>query len=456
MVCLKLIDCSPKRAKTRDITPLTGEKGTAMKQRLVAAATCATAAVLAVAGCSSSSASSGAGSGGGSGNSGAAVTLQFVGADYGSGASTSSTLYWQNLANQFHAQHPNVTVDVTTINWTDYDTKVKTQLQNQQYPDILQGEFFPQYATDGLLMPVSQAVSDPNIGISVFKNGFTVAGTQYALPFDTSARALFYNKKAFTAAGLTTPPTTWAQLEADAKALKAKGYTGYALPLGPEEAQAESYLWMLGNGGGWQNSAGKYDINSQQNVDTFQFLKGLVTQGLTEPNPATYNRTANAATDFASGKVGMELNGPFLTATIASAGVLKPGDYAAAAVPGKNGPVTQTLGVADAIAAFKTSDAAKQTAIRQFLDFALSDANQLAWAKEYALLPGTQSAADSLSSDPVLGPFVKALPNTVLYPSDANWTASVLPAIKQNIGTAMTGDPGQVLGNLQSIATSGS
>jgi multiple sugar transport system substrate-binding protein len=421
-----------------------------MKQRLVAAAACASAAALALAACSSS------GSGSASGSAGGSVTLQFVGADYGSGASTSSTLYWQHLAQQFHAQHPNVTVNVTTINWTDYDTKVKTQLQNQQYPDILQGEFFPQYATDGLLMPISQAVSDPNIGIPVFKNGFTVGGVQYALPFDTSARALFYNKKAFAAAGLSTAPTTWAQLESDAAALKAKGYIGYALPLGPEEAQAESYLWMLGNGGGWQDSAGKYAINSPRNVETFQFIKSLVAQGLTEPNPATYNRTANAATDFASGKVGMELNGPFLTATITAAGVLKPGDYAAAAVPGKNGPVNQTLGVADAIAAFKTGDPAKQAAIKQFLDFALDDANQLAWAKEYALLPGTQSAADSLSGDPVLGPFVKALPNTVLYPSDANWTASVLPAIKQNIGTAVTGDPAQVLNNLQSIATSGS
>lgn len=421
-----------------------------MKRRSIMVGACAAALVASLGACSSS------GSGGGAGTSSGSVTLRFVGADYGSGPSDSSTAYWQNVAKAFHTQHPNVTVDITTINWTDYDTKVKTQLQNQQYPDILQGEFFPQYATDGLLMPVSQAVSNPDAGIPVFKAGFTVGGTQYALPFDTSARALFYNRKAFAAVGLSTPPATWSQLVSDAAMLKAKGYVGYALPLGPEEAQAESYLWMLGDGGGWQDSSGKYTIDSPQNIETFRFLKGLVAKGLTEPNPATYNRTANAATDFASGKVGMELNGPFLTATIAAAGVLKPGDYAAAAVPGKNGPVQQTLGVADAIQAFKTGDSAKHSAIRQFLDFALSDANQLAWAKEYALLPGTESAADSLANDPVLGPFVKALPNTVLYPSDANWTAAVLPAIKEKIGTAVTGDPAQVLGELQAKATSGS
>lgn len=418
-----------------------------MARKLAALGVCAAVLGLSLAGCSSS------GSGGTSSD--GQITLQFVGADYGSGPSTSSTAYWQNLAKQFHAQNPNITVDVTTINWTDYDTKVKTQLQNQQYPDILEGEFFPQYASDGLLMPISQAVSNPHLGVPAFNAGFTVGGTQYALPFDTSARALFYNKKAFAAAGLSGPPTTWAQLESDARALTARGYIGYALPLGPEEAQAESYLWMLGNGGGWQNAQGQYTINSPQNIETFDFLESLVSQGLTEPDPAAYNRTANAAADFAAGKVGMELNGPFLTQTISAAGVLKPGQYATAAIPGKTGRLYKTLGVADAIQAFNTSDPAKQTAIHEFLDFALDDTNQLEWARENALLPGSWSATYSLVTDPVLGPFIDALPDAVAYPSDATWTATVLPAVKQDIGTAVTGDPVQVLNHLQSVATGG-
>lgn len=418
-----------------------------MKRKLTAVFAGAAAAVLVLSGCGSSG-----GKSTGSGN----ITLKLVGADYGSGPSDSTTAYWQKIADDFHAQNPNITVQVTTINWNDYDTKVKTQLQNKDYPDILQGEFFTDYATDGLTAPVSDIVSNPDMGIATFKDQFSVKGAQYALPFTTSARAMFYNKKAFADAGIANPPSTWAELQTDAQALKAKGYIGYALPLGPEEAQAESYLWMLGNGGGWQDASGKYAINSPQNIETFQFLKSLVAAGLTEPNPATYNRTANSAADFAAGKVGMEFNGPFLTATIATAGKLSTSDYAAAPIPGKTGPVQKTLGVADAIQVFKTTDSAKAAAIKKFMDFALNDANQLAFAKEYALLPGTVSAAASLNSDPVLGAFVKTLPNTVLYPSDANWTATVLPAIKQTIGTAVTGDPAKVLGDLQTKATSGS
>ncbi|SCL71095.1 carbohydrate ABC transporter substrate-binding protein, CUT1 family [Micromonospora citrea] len=414
-----------------------------MKRRLGAALALATAAALAITGCGSSDDSSDG-----------SITLKFVGADYGTGPADTTQKYWQKIADEFHTRNPSITVEVTTINWTDYDTKVKTQLQNKDYPDILQGVFYPQYATNGLVAPLGDVLSNPAAGTAVFKEAFSVDGVQYAAPFVTSARAMFYNKKAFAEAGIDKPPATWAELENAARALKAKGYIGYALPLGPEEAQAESTLWMLGNGGGWQ-SDGKYTIDSRQNVETFTFLKNLVAAGLTQPNPATYDRTANAAADFAAGKVGMEFNGPFLTATIASAGKLSATDYATAPVPGRTGPVQQTLGVADAIQAFKTRDAARAAAIKQFLDFALTDERQLAFARQYALLPGTQSALDSLKSDPVLGTFASLLPQTVQFPSDEKWTATVLPAVKKNIGLAVTGDPARVLGDLQAKATAG-
>ena len=99
----------------------------------------------------------------------------------------------------------------------------------------------------------------------------------------------------------------------------------------------------------------------------------------------------------------MEFNGPFLTQTIADAGKLSTDDYATAPVPGKSGAVNQTLGVADAIQVFKTDDKDKLAALKKFMTFAMNDDNQLAFAKEYALLPGMTSAADSLHDDPVLG-----------------------------------------------------
>ena len=126
------------------------------------------------------------------------------------------------------------------------------------------------------------------------------------MPFTTSSRTLFYNKKLFTQAGITAAPQTWADVEADAAKIKALGDVGFGLPLGAEEAQAESLLWMLGNGGGYQ-TGGKYTINSPANIATFTYLKGLVAAGDTEPNPGTVNRT-DLWQKFAQGTVGM-ING---------------------------------------------------------------------------------------------------------------------------------------------------
>ncbi len=424
-----------------------------MKRRSTATilVTAATAVALCLTACGSSK--KGGVPGGSSGNSnGKAVILNLVGADYGTTQADTTTKYWQDIADAFHKQNPKITVKVTTINWTDYDTTVKNQLQAKKYPDILEGEFFTDYATDGLVLPTSDWATG-NPGIATFAKSMSVNGKQYALPFTTSARAMFYNKQLFSKAGISDPPSTWTELETDAKKLKASGVSiPFAMPLGSEEAQAESYLWMLGNDGGWQDSSGKYDINSPQNIETFTFMKKLVDEGLTEPNPASYNRTADAAADFAAGKVGMTFNGPQLVPTIKAGVKLTTSDYATSAVPGKNGPVQKTLGVADAVQVFKTTDANKLAAIKSFMAFALNNENQLAFAKEYNLLPGMAAAADTLTNDPILGAFVKALPNTVLYPSDANWTATVLPAIKATIGTAVTGDPKSVLDALQAKA----
>ena len=54
---------------------------------------------------------------------------------------------------------------------------------------------------------------------------FTVDGTQYAMPFNTSGPVLYYNKKAFTAAGLDPerPPATLDEVRAAAEKLKATG-----------------------------------------------------------------------------------------------------------------------------------------------------------------------------------------------------------------------------------------
>jgi multiple sugar transport system substrate-binding protein len=409
-------------------------------RRISGAALAATAA-LALAACSSG------GSSGGSSGSGT-TTLKLVVADYGTGPSNASAKYWDGIVSAFEKVHPDIKVNVTAIAWTNFDQQVQTMIQNKQYPDITEGDYFSNYAQDGLLYSASDVLSNPGNLLPAFKAQGTYNGTQYGMPFTTSSRTLFYNKKLFTQAGITSAPQTWADVESDAAKITKLGDVGFGLPLGAEEAQAESLLWMLGDGGGYQTD-GKYTINSAANVAAFTYLKGLVSAGDTEPNPGTVNRT-DLWKEFAEGKIGMINGSPALIPIIQSGGVLQASDWTSVPIAGKTGPLTTTLGVCDNVAAFKPNGHEAQ--IKTFLDFAYQDKYQLAFDKEYDLLPATTTAAKALSSDPVFGPFLTALPNSVQYPSDTSW-ANVKAKVQQTIGLAVTGSPSTELSNLQQVAT---
>jgi multiple sugar transport system substrate-binding protein len=225
------------------------------------------------------------------------------------------------------------------------------------------------------------------------------------------------------------------------------------MPLGSEEAQGELLVWFLGNGGGYLNGSGKYAINSPQNVATLTFMKQLAASGDTQPNPGGTDRKTVWA-QFAQGKIGMVLGQPALIPIIQQAGVLKPSDYGTADVPGKNGPLTNTLGVHDDIVAFKAAGTSHQAAIKEFLDFVYQDKWQLQFDHEYDLLPATQSAADTMGQDPMFSAFLSNIKGSVNYPSLANWT-SVENMIKTQVGQAITGNPAQVLGAIQQTASSG-
>ena len=109
------------------------------------------------------------------------------------------------------------------------------------------------------------------------------------------------------------------------------------------------------------------------------------------------------------------INGsPALIPIIQTPGVLKASNWASVPITGKNGALSDTLGVCDNVAAFKPNG--HQAQIKKFLDFVYQDQYQLKFDREYDLLPATVSAADALAKDPIFGSFIKALPHSVPCP----------------------------------------
>src|SRR6266446_4343469 len=216
--------------------------------------------------------------------------------------------FWRGLAEQYTKQ-TGTKVDLQIVDWNTIDQQVSTMIQNNQPPDVLNLNAFASYAKDGLLYSADEALSPKTRDdfLEAFARGGTYRDKLYGFPILASARAFFYNRDLLERAKVTAPPRTWDELVQAARTVQALGggVIGYALPLGPEEAQAEWSIWMWNNGGDWK-SGDAWTINSDKNVQTLQFLAGLAnTHKVTQINPGKTNRTDGAFQLFKDGKVGM-------------------------------------------------------------------------------------------------------------------------------------------------------
>jgi multiple sugar transport system substrate-binding protein len=418
-----------------------------------AGAVAAVGAVALAAGCGGSSGGTSS-SGGGSGGS-ASGTISVVMAQY----SNLTAPYWKSLVASFEKKYPKIKVQLKVIDWDDLLQQVPTMISTRNYPDVLNYNAYSTFAASGLLQPAKDVLSPSTEADfeSSFLASDSIKGTQYAIPWIASVRALGYNKQAFAKAGITSPPSTWAEFVTDAEKAKKAGYVGYCLPLGSEEAQAEWSLWMWSNGGGWTTSSGQWSVNSAKNVQALNFLRSLSnTDKVTEPNPGSTNRTDGCWAEFAQGKVAMtEVMplGTFQTTSMKGS----PVQWASTPWPRASTSVPQfTLGVQDLLMSFKKPG--NTVMVRDFLDYVYTKSNYLKFAQDEGFLPTTKSASAAMASNPVTGEGIKLLPTAKFYPgTNAAWN-KVQSTVQSQLGTAMapSASASTVLGQIQQIAqTSG-
>ena len=379
---------------------------------------------------------------------GAGNSIKVVIADYSKDHTRS---FWQALAETYTKQ-TGVKVDLQVIDWNSIDQQVSTMLQNNQPPDILNLNAFASYAKDGLLYTAEEIVSPKTREdfLDAFVRGGEYRGKLYGLPILSSARAFFYNRALLAKAGLAGPPRTWDELVQAARKVQALGggTIGYALPLGPEEAQAEWSIWMWNNGGDWK--AGEaWAIDGERNVQALQFLADLANKHkVTQVNPGKTNRTDGAFQLFKDGKVGMVMGFSPLAAQLDAEGKV---DYGVGEMPTNTG-TSITLAVEDYLMAFRKKG--NQESVRKFLDLYYQPENITRWIAAEGFLPVTKSGLRQMSDNPKLQPYLAALPNARLAPTtDPAWDKVKLD-VQQSIGLAVQpgGDPRQVLASIQKNA----
>ena len=357
---------------------------------------------------------------------------------------------WEEIIADFEAENEEVTVRLEVQSWDNINDVVRTKVQSGDAPDILNIDAFAGFAADDLLYPAEDVLSEDTAADfqESFVENASIDGEQYGLPLIASSRTLFMNTDLMEQAGVGEAPKTWEELLAASKRISALGggVSGYGMPLGSEEAQAETSIWAFGNGASWGDSS-EITVDTPEAVEAVEFMQRMIEEGATQDNPGATDRTP-LINVFVQGKIG------FIEALPPTVGQIEAENpelsYELAPIPTKDGsPVT--LGVADHLMAFE-NEGNKQEAITAFLDYFYSTDVYTNFVTTENFLPVTKSASEQVD-DPDMKVFLDALPDAQFYPSTNPAWSATQGAFQTLVGQIGQGkEPAAVLQAIQAKA----
>lgn len=388
--------------------------------------------LLATAACGSSS--SNASSGGGK-----TLTL-WTNATTGPG-----TKFFQDTIDAFDKAHPGTKIKMQIVQDADLDGKLQSALQAGQgtAPDIYfqrgGGKLAAQVAAGQVAEYTPDATTKANIPASLW-NTETDNGKIYAQPVDSLPGGIWYSKDLFQQAGITTPPTTIDELDADVSKLKAKGITPVALGAKDSWPAGHWYYWFA-----------LRECSQQTLNDTAKSLKftdpcwtkagdDLKAFAATKPFEDGFlgvvgqKGAGSSAGLLANHKAAMELMGSWEPGVV---GGLTPdkknlpdlGFFPFPSVPGGQGDQNAIMGGGDG---YSCSKWAPEPTCSEFLNYLATTPVQKAYGTAFVTAPAN-SQAQSVVTDPALQASVKAA-NAAPY--ESLWLDTLYGS---NVGTALNG-----------------
>ncbi|KQQ09703.1 extracellular solute-binding protein [Rathayibacter sp. Leaf296] len=142
--------------------------------------------------------------------------------------------FWDKTVADFEAANPGVTITPQAIQNEDLDGKLQTALNSGDAPDIfLQrgGGKMAAMVAGGQLMDLTDKISD-EAKSEITEGSFganTLDDKVWAMPVAVLPGGVFYSQDLFSAAGISTPPSTLEELDSAVTALKGSGTQAIAL-----------------------------------------------------------------------------------------------------------------------------------------------------------------------------------------------------------------------------------
>jgi len=152
---------------------------------------------------------------------------------------------FQDIADAYTADHPNVTINITILENEAFKTKLATSIQSGEVPDLFQswgGGIMAAQADAGALKDITADIAGWQDTINPGALSiYAYNGVQYGVPWDMGMIGVWYNKALFADAGITEPPATWDEYLADVTKLKDAGIV--PLAIAGKDQWPSMHLW---------------------------------------------------------------------------------------------------------------------------------------------------------------------------------------------------------------------
>ncbi|RIV35578.1 extracellular solute-binding protein [Micromonospora radicis] len=317
---------------------------------------------------------------------------------------------WAEMARLYETRHDNVTVEVQPLENEDFKAALTKATRAGSSPDLFQswgGGLLREQAEAGLVKDITAQVQ-PWIGqlLPAALQPYTVDGRIYGVPFDIGMIGFWYNRDLFAEARITSPPSTWAQLLAAVRKLKAAGIVPIALA--GKDKWPGHYYWAylamrIGGLGALQHAAEDGNFDTPDFVAAGQRFRELIELRPFQPRfqRAEYGSAGGQAAAMGNGEAAMELMGQWAPSIQASSSTSdrgiggQLGFFTFPVVEGGKGEATDAFGGGNGFAVGR--DAPPATV--DFLRTLLRSENQRRAAETGAVLP-TNLAAVGRIKDP--------------------------------------------------------
>jgi sn-glycerol 3-phosphate transport system substrate-binding protein len=301
---------------------------------------------------------------------------------------------------------------VNQTTYQDLFNKYVAGLSTGDLPDVVQieDEGLQQMIDTRSVLPVQSCVNADHyneLGDYVERDlrYYTVKGVLWAMPFNVSAPVFYFNKKAFTKAGLdpNSPPQTLDQVKSDAEKLKSSGavtQAGFGLKNDPwyfQQWLAKTGFTFANNGNGRVARAKRTTLQNATGLGTFTWMSDMVHGGLAVPNDyLNPSSTFNNLLGIGNGNLAMTIDTSAALGTISQ--LLSSGSYpnvelGVAPMPSPPGKGGLRIGGAGLYISGKSSPE-KQAAAWEYLKYLNSPASQAQFAAATGYIPNRKSAAN--------------------------------------------------------------